>query len=97
MFTLGASFVLLLFAFAFDAGELSWTSRYVNYFRFLEKEGFECKTKSREYEHKNHTYTYRECSCMKGAKFGKCIGIRLNFAKKLRVRMGNREFGIHQS
>ena len=60
--------MLLLFALLFDAGELSWLSRSVNYVRFLQKEGFFCNTKIDEFVEGNHTYHYRDCTCMKDQK-----------------------------
>ena len=73
MLALGTSFALLLFALSLDAGELSWLSRHVNYYRFLEKEGFECKTEFHEFKYRNHTYPHHDCYCMKGQKIGKCV------------------------
>ena len=60
---LGTCFVLLLFALLLDAGEFAWLSRNMNYIRFLEKEGYECKTKPVVYFYRNQTYHYRECFC----------------------------------
>ena len=90
MLALGTSFVLLLFALSFDAGELSWLSRHVNYYRFLEKEGFECKTEFHELKYRNHTYPHHDCYCMKGQKIGKCVEYACLFLYRTYKKMGNR-------
>ena len=65
----------LLFALLLDAGEFSFVSQQVNYYRFLEKEGFECKTDAHEFEDMNHTYYHRECLCMKDQKIGNVLSL----------------------
>ena len=84
---LGTLFILLLFALLLDAGELSFLSRNVKHYRFLKKEGFECKSKFHDYEYKNHTYPHRECYCTKGQIIGKCAKYVFSYTGRIKKKV----------